>query len=192
VVSQPPTVTTYEPEPEPPAPEGPAPGGRITLDLFGNQVPLVGASGITWSLFDLICALIALISAFILLVRALLRRRGEGEEGGDASAGYGAASRQTGASFGPAADSTPENERPPASRTRLRVPLAFASLLAAAASAVLFALTQDIRLPMALFDFWSVFFAALAILGVITTILAFHSSGPEAKDGEGDEARQYA
>jgi uncharacterized repeat protein (TIGR02543 family) len=142
-------------------PEAPNPDEEAFINLFGQDIPLVGKQGAAWSLFDLICTLVALIAVAVMMIRVMLRRRPQKEE-------------ETG-------DSQKEQRH-----TKVRLPFALISLACALVAVVLFVLTQDLRLPVALFDFWSVFFAALVLICCLGVILTFRREVLEE-----DEERDY-
>jgi uncharacterized repeat protein (TIGR02543 family) len=192
----PPVDLPEEPEPESPGgpPESPTdieggtvivPGavpGSPIITILGTPIPLFGIQGASWSLFDLICTLIALIAALVMIVRVVIHQRRKKEEKEELNE-----------------DGTPkriktreeeQEEQKEQRYTKIRIPLAVISALCAILSVILFILTQDMRLPMVFFDFWSIFFAVFVILGIITTILTFKRETLE-KEEENDEYPQY-
>ena len=142
---------------EPPAtPEEPTPTEQITnaaieegipvLNIFGLPVPLVTPSGFyAWSLADLILTVFGVLVFALLGIRTILKKRNDKKyEGAEA------------------------NER----QKKVDMLLFLVSLIAAIAAIVLFLLTQDMSLPLVLFDRWTIAFATLFIISFVSSILA--------------------
>ncbi|MDR2610906.1 MAG: hypothetical protein LBC58_05565 [Clostridiales Family XIII bacterium] len=154
------------------------PGGTNRIDE--GDVPLAG--GGTWSLFDLLCALLAAI-VFIAGLLWLLVRRSEDEEDEE----YRSAERHgvPGYSY-TAFDKNDESEREEdVMRRRTRPLLLLISLLAAVANSILFIYTQALWLRMIFFDRWSFLFATILIIGVVFMRLTFRR---ERMEREADSA----
>jgi hypothetical protein len=76
-------------------------------------------------------------------------------------------------------------------RTMRRAPLAL-SLLLAVALIILFFITQDLRLEMALFDSWSIAFAAGAAAAILVAILAASLAGGKKHKEHQEDHRRFA
>ncbi|MCL2808233.1 MAG: hypothetical protein FWD27_08820, partial [Coriobacteriia bacterium] len=111
-------------------------------NLFGIPVPITAPAGYSaWSLFDLLATIIC---ALLLIVAALFavsaRKKNNKEQEGHSS------------------DNSYRKPRP------LMLALLAGSTLVAV---VLFVVTQNIKLPVVIFDYWSLFFALILIAAII-------------------------
>ena len=135
-----------------PIADNPTPQAQ-TIEDDGNAL----GDGGSWSLFDLICTVVATILSIIMLIFALGRNRKEGEE-----------NEQTGE----------QEEDQIFKRKRIARIL---SIIPAIGSIVLFVLTQDLTQPMAIFDNWSIVFG---IIGIINIVLAIATKTTKNDDDE--------
>jgi fimbrial isopeptide formation D2 family protein/uncharacterized repeat protein (TIGR01451 family)/uncharacterized repeat protein (TIGR02543 family) len=129
-----------------------------TSQLTLGGIPLVGRAGYNWALLNLILALLGLAAAVVAVVRGLRRR--EDDEEGRGSGTY--------------SEGDDRDERKP------RRIWAIVAAVSALLGVILFILTEDMSLPMAWVDKWTIFNAALFILSLAGAILA-------SKKSESDE-----
>jgi len=154
-----------------PAASAPQPAASVpaTQDIGAGQAPTGNEA--SWSLFDLLCTVLAIVAAAVGAVRALLgRRKGEDGEAAQQPA-YGQAPAY-GAAPGEGGD-----------EISVRTPAVVAAAVAALLALVLFIVTQDLTAKMAVFDWWSIAFAILAVGGLVSSLLVL--SRDEADDDAG-------
>ena len=173
----PPTPTpTPTPTPVPVVPATvvpPAPAAPAVTPIADNPTPqaqtieddgnALGDGG-SWSLFDLICTVVATILSIIMLIFALGRNRKEGDDEETAAA--------------KTANGEEAEEDQILKRKRIARIL---SIIPAVGSIVLFVLTQDLTQPMAIFDNWSIVFG---IIGIINIVLAIATKTTKNDDDE--------
>ena len=176
----PPTPTPTPFVPVTPAAAVPAtPAAPAVTPVADNPTPQVesitddgnalGEGEGTWSLFDLIATVMATILAAIMLILAFGRNRKEGDDEETAAA------------------KTANGEEVESDEVYKRKRLGrVLSVIPAAASIVLFILTQDMTQPMAIFDQWSIVFG---IIGIINIVLAIATRKTTKNDGD-DEQQQ--
>ena len=179
----PPTPTpdptpTPEPTPEPtPAevvPDTPTPAAPTPTETIPEPAnPLAPELG-SWSLFDLICTILTALASVILLALGLGKTKKDAEE--DEQVEQAAQTRSAYAT----ADEDEDPEQIEIKRRRMRRML---SLIPGIGEIVLFILTQDLTLPMAIFDRWSlVFFIATVVQAVICIVSRKKEEDPEDED----------
>jgi uncharacterized repeat protein (TIGR02543 family) len=125
-----------------------------TQNIPSMGVPLFGPSThATWSLFDLIVSLVAILLAAVVGIRALLRATNKKRE-----------------------EDIRYSEQDQAKR-RTRIGLLLAVGICAVAELVIFLITQDITTPMVLFDWWSIIMSLILVVEVLACILSFRRTG---------------
>ena len=142
------------------------------------------ASGVqgSWSLFDLICTIVAALLAIIMLIFAFGRKRDE-EDDNDPD-GTNAANRTMGASDGGEDDpETAEYKRRRAGR--------IAGLVPGIGSVILLFLTQNFTQQMVIFDQWSVLFGILALVNIVLAI-ATRTKKDDENNEDGQQPAGYA
>ena len=123
----------------------------------------------TWSLFDLIATVVATILAAIMLILAFGRNRKEGDDEETAAA------------------KTANGEEVESDEVYKRKRLGrVLSVIPAAASIVLFILTQDMTQPMAIFDQWSIVFGIIGIINIVLAIV----TRKKTEDGDDEQQQQ--
>ena len=142
-----------------PIADNPTPQAQ-TIEDDGNAL----GDGGSWSLFDLICTVVATILSIIMLIFALGRNRKEGDDEETAAA--------------KTANGEEVEEDQIFKRKRIARIL---SIIPAIGSIVLFVLTQDLTQPMAIFDNWSIVFG---IIGIINIVLAIATKTTKNDDDE--------
>jgi uncharacterized repeat protein (TIGR02543 family) len=153
------TATSFKPEDDGPAPEGANPAvvgvsgldssdlalmgtqsGNILADIAAGTVPLGNLQVIgAWSLLSLTLAVLALISALILLFSGFVPRRRKVDEGEDSEA------------------TTPGRY----------LTLKVIALIAGALVAVVWVIFDDISRPMVWINSWTIFVAALFVIHLV-------------------------
>lgn len=189
------TTTSTVPPVEPPSPSISTPGGGTVpgaaegspiLNIFGNDVPLFGITGGSWSLFNLICTVLMLLASVVTAVWTLLRKRNKDEEMQDEE---DARLNEENPAFVSAAatqelqDSNDKQD----SDEKVRIIRPLFLVLSAVASVlmlVLFIITQDITLPLVLFDLWSIVFGIGLVAGVVVSRLSFGKKSLDEKQDE--------
>ncbi len=111
-------------------------GNALAKGIADDGTPL--AKGI-WSLFDVICTILAAGLSLAMLITGIGRNRKEDDEANDSE---------------------------PVQYKRHRA-LRAASLIPGVGAIIMMLLTQDFTQPMAIFDKWSVIFAVLAIVNIV-------------------------
>jgi pilin isopeptide linkage protein/uncharacterized repeat protein (TIGR02543 family) len=138
-------------------PNNGVPNNEIPNNIVENPVPESPSDNnpvsgtAAWSLFDLICAVIGVAAAIAALIVLILRRKDDEDD----------------------RDYYESEDETYYKRKTRRYPLFVLSIIFAIALVLLFILTQDISLPMAFFDNWSIVFAVGAICGIISARLTF-------------------
>jgi len=131
----------------------------VTVPFFDEPVPLVSPEGIdSWSLVDLLLAVIGVLLALVALITALARRRRAAEWDDDDV-------------------SDAHTQRKP------NATLAVAMVLAVF-GAVLFLLVEDMNLAAAMFDVWTPLFAAALAAEAVAVALTFRKKGKFAEVNE--------
>jgi uncharacterized repeat protein (TIGR02543 family) len=125
----------------------------VTQNIPSAGVPLFSptAQG-SWSLFDLIVALMAIILAAVFGIRALLRATNKKRE-----------------------EDTRYSEEEH-TRKHNRTGLLIAGIICAVVEVIIFLITQDITSPMVVFDWWSIMMSVILIIEVIACILSFRKT----------------
>jgi preprotein translocase subunit SecG len=150
--------------------------GTVPLvNLFNNQVPLFAPleSEGTWSLINLLLAIIGVVFALAAVIRALLTKREQDKE--DEKAAEKEAYRQRAASR--------EDEGNRKEKRYRRTWLAGSAVLAIA-NGLLFLFTQDMRLQMVLVDGWTIINAILLAAEIIAMTVTFKKKKEDDKDGD--------
>jgi uncharacterized repeat protein (TIGR02543 family)/uncharacterized repeat protein (TIGR01451 family) len=140
--------------------------GTPTITIFGTDIPLYSGDGTgSWSLFDLLCTLAAIILAIICAIRFIRARRNkDDEEDIRRRATYN--------------QNTQQYEYAEKIKRR-RLPLLIASIIIAILAIILFIITQDITQPVVIFDRWSIVFAIGVVLAVVALVLVVHKKKEE-------------
>ncbi len=126
--------------------------GIPVLEFFGISIPLAAPQGVAaWSLMDLILMLFTVVMCVICITRAAAakfrQRRAEGHY-----------------EYKALEESTKHGRR------TVRPIMVILSVVAAGTAVILFFLTQDIRLPLVLFDLWTLAFAFIFV-GALTVMI---------------------
>jgi Flp pilus assembly protein TadB len=153
----------------------------VSVPFFDEPVPLVSPKGVlSWSLVNLLLALIGILLALIVLIMTLARRkRAAKRNDGDAAGAYAQRERNV-------ADEHPQREPNSADaymqsernapdehpQRKLNISL-IAALALAVLGAVFFLLIEDMNLAVALFDAWTSLFAAVLAAEAIAVAFAF-------------------
>lgn len=165
-----PTPTDPTPTPAPtPTNVTPAP----TTNIAGNATPLAGLGRGIWSLFDLLATLLTVLLSLILLPGLFRRKKDDEEEEDEQAQGDAVMAAQASA-----AKKDEDEEK----NYKMHKPLRVLSLIPAIGSVLLFLFTQDLTLPMAIFDNWSLWFAIIALVQIVVAFFA-----RKKKDDEDDE-----
>jgi uncharacterized repeat protein (TIGR02543 family) len=135
--------------------------GIPTLGIGTSGVPLFGPKGIdTWALLDLMLAIAGVIFAVFVLMAAKERRKNDKddetyyEETGE----YHAEQKNTRKAF------------------------LLGTVIASIVGAILFVITQDMRLPMVLVDIWTVVFAVILAAEIVFSKFTFPKKKGEEKE----------
>ena len=175
-VTPPPTIIVNPPTviypPAGPTIYVPVPGETVVIEQPANiiespdlEVPLaLPEDPGRWSLADLICTMLMVLVFLLALIR--VARRPKNDDYGDGVAEDNRGKRHSWLS-------------------RLLFGL---GAVAAVIGLVLFILTQDLSLPMTLFDYYSVFFISLLIIELVSTIALFVSVYISDNHNRGDES----
>jgi uncharacterized repeat protein (TIGR02543 family) len=124
-------------------------------NIGNNGIPLFGKAGYNWALLNLILAILGLLAAIAAIVRSR-RKDKEEDEYGDK-----------------------ENRR------KARKTWVIVSIAAAILGVIVFILTEDMSLPMAWLDKWTIVNAVLFIVGILGTVFA------SKKQDEDDTQAEY-
>jgi uncharacterized repeat protein (TIGR02543 family) len=134
-------------------------------------VPLYGPSGFgAWSLVDLILAVLGILLALAFAIRVLTRKREDDEEDNNDNAYY----TQTQEQREQQADKVRK-----ARRTWLILALAFAII-----NVLVFILTQDMRTPMVLVDWWTIVMLIIFIVEIVALRFVFKKAKKDDKDDQ--------
>ena len=147
-----------------PIADNPTPQAQ-TIEDDGNALGDGGA----WSLFDLICTIVATILSIIMLIFALGRNRKDGDD------------EETAAAKTANGEEVEEDEV--YKRKRIGRIL---SIIPAVGAIVLFILTQDLTQPMTFFDNWSLVFGIIGIINIVLAIV----TRKKTDDGSDEEQQQ--
>ncbi len=184
VVDPPTTTTPSIPTPGSGTFPGAAPGSPI-LNLFGQDVPLMGITGGSWSLFDLFCTVMMVLTTLVGALWTIVRRRRKKEDDNENVSDNGEVQGTMAYQYEENEDKK-IRERDDEERVRTIKPLLLIlSALFSVVLIVLFVITQDITLPIVIFDLWSIVFGIGLIAGALITRLAFGKK--KAKEDEEDE-----
>ena len=163
--------------PEPELPTEPEPEEEddevVVIEIIDEATPLAAPTEIrgSWALWNLILSIAGAILALMMGIRVLMKKRQEKEnEDGRAAAKA----------------STDDDESEEKKRGRLLLTLAIPFL--AIVGIILFILTQDMRLPMIMIDWWTLAHAILFIGGIVSYIFAYKKE----KDEDDDDNTQPA
>lgn len=118
-----------------------------TITVGNIEIPLIGGEGRSWALINLIISAVGVIAAIATLLSYLLSRNKKKHE------------------------DNRRNSRSKKGRNRLLMPRLLSAGIAGI-SVIVFLLTENMRLPMALVDKWTILMAVLLIGQMITIILA--------------------
>ncbi|MDR1291822.1 MAG: InlB B-repeat-containing protein [Clostridiales Family XIII bacterium] len=137
--------------------------GIPLADIESDEIPSAGGlfSNMAWALVNLALALIGLALLAIMIVRALLRKKREDEDGDDEYA-Y--------------TDDEPETQR--------RNAWLATAVIMGIAGIILFLMTEDMSKIMVLMDGWTIVNAAILAVEIIGMALAF-KTGKESEDESG-------
>jgi hypothetical protein len=145
------------------------------------------APGSAWALFNLICVVIGLLWSVVFLVSFLHKRREHEDERPNELEGT-LAYRSLPGSFKSAPlteanSSSPNSETAEAAKThRKRLIAHLAVALISVLAFIVFTLTEDMSLPMAWVDRWSVLMAAILVIQALTSIFAVKAKKVRDKD----------
>ncbi len=152
--------------------------GTPTFSIFGTDVPLFGAAGTgSWGLFNLICTILAVLLMLVSVLRFTLARRNKDDEGKE----------RVQVRYNESAMRHKYQE----TVNHRRLPVLIVSGAATLVAVILFILTQDITQPMAIFDWWSLAFMAIAVLTLIAAVLVVYKK-KEKDTFDQSEIRQTA
>lgn len=169
-VTPPPSTVTPTTPPTPsetaemPTLPGAVPGSPV-INIFGYDVPLFGVTGGSWSLLNLICTVMMGLVALVGACWAFVRRRKDEKSEHEREA-----------------NQQPTKETDESKKRILRPVFFVISMVAAVALIVLFIITQDITLPVALFDLWSIVFVVCLAVGSVCTRLSFGKKNYENQE----------
>jgi len=120
--------------------------GIIILESQGHAIPLISPAGFrAWALADLILVSLSLVALAIMGIRISIRRYKKGIY---------------------------KNKKGALMQRNIYPPISIVAVIATVMSIVVFFLTQDIRQPPVLCDFWTAAFALLLIIVVAASTLA--------------------
>ncbi len=139
----------------------------VTLDIGDTEVPLADFGG-SWSLVDLLLTVVTGLMSISLLIGYFVNKKAKEEDEENAHA------------------QRSEDE----DNTRLKRKGGFRlfSIIPMIGAIVLFILTQDLTLPMTLFDNWTIFFAIVTLIQVLTMILSRKKRVEDEEDETGARA----
>ena len=166
----PPTIIIPDvPQPFAPPPFEPEEDEPTEIIIIGDpEVPLAPFSdGGSWALWNLILSIAGAILAIMMGIRVLIKKRRQKEEDEELE---GAKSQ--------AADTEDEDKK----RSRLLLILLIPFL--AIIGIILFILTQDMRQPMIMIDWWTLAHVILFAGGIISYIFAYRTEKDEDNDEE--------
>jgi uncharacterized repeat protein (TIGR02543 family) len=117
-----------------------------TVNIFGNDVPLFGQSGVAaWAFLNLLLAIVGVIVTAFVLIKAAIKRRKDEDE-------------YAGAEF----YAEDEQEKP-----RTRKLFLILGIVAAVVGIVLFIITEDLSAPMVLMDAWTIVQAVICAAAIV-------------------------
>ena len=146
--------------------------GDDTIAIEPTEPPLggPGEGEDAWALWNLILSIAGAVLALMMGIRVLMKKRQERvEEEEDARQGF--------------ARQEDEEER---KRKRGRLILIFAIPILAIIAIILFILTEDMRLPMIMVDWWTIAHVILFVAGILCYIFAY-----KREKDEDDNSEQY-
>jgi len=132
------------------------------LFIPGTTVPLFGADH--WSLFNLVCALLALLVFALCLIWVFSRKKRIDEKEGH-ELGYRRIKGEWIDGFGQVVDEDEEGTR------HFRKPALLVSGVAVLVLAAIYFITQDMSQSMSLFDYWSPFFVIILAANIAAAVL---------------------
>ena len=169
------------------------------VNLGPVSIPLYGPAGGTWALVNLILSIIGVALAFASTIRAILRRKREwSEEEQEIRAeeteleseyireSFLESNAQTEvdpaveAAFAHLADERAASEAREKQKKRQRRAWLLIANIGAIIGVVLFLLTQNIRLPMVLVDFWTIAHLVLFAVGIAATYCLYKRDKKDA------------
>lgn len=145
------------------------------IDIAARNTPLFGPGRTnSWALLNLILSIIAIIIAFTVLIRLFIRENRENERNeiytkekvSVQARAYALAQGET-----ITQDSENEKEKEPEYK-KSKLLFILLSIVSAMLGGIIFVLTQDMRLPIAFIDRWTIMHVILVIIGLISCILA--------------------
>jgi len=147
---------------EPPVPTS---SGSSGLFIPGTNIPLFNGTGSYWSLFDLLCTIFSVLALLVGIIMAATRKKVITQRMGH-DLGY---RRIRGTWYDQEGKAIDEDEE--GKRFSRKIPLVIVGVIAILLI-ILFIITQDLRQPMGIFDWWSIVFGIAFILAVVATILS--------------------
>jgi len=161
------------PEPPPVVPQDPAPEdpGDDLVEIEDDDPPLAPGPGgrrTAWALWNLILSVAGALLAIAMGIRLLIKRRREDEEEDEDNERMMAR--------------TDEEEEEEEKKKRNRLLLILAIPILAIIAIIVFIITQDMRLPMRLTDWWTLLHVILFVVGLICYIFAFRRKKDEEDD----------
>lgn len=159
--------------------------GTPTMGLFGQDVPLLGNTGDVWSWFNLLCTILAVLFVLATALRLVLIRRKDDESKDDADN-----KKKNRLAWLEERERNKEDDEHVSYKARL--PFFVASIIGAIALIIFFVITQDIMLPIAIFDLWSFAFGIILVATVGLALLAVAKVKDEEEVAEDKEPVQGA
>jgi len=143
------------------------------MDLEDAPIPLAVGARASWALWNLILSIAGAVLALMMGIRLLLMKRDEEEEDEEKKAAR--------------REAYPDEEEEEKKQKRGRLLMILAIPILAIIAIIVFILTQDMRLPMIMIDWWTLLHAILFIGGLISYIFAFR----KVKDDDEDEDDEH-
>lgn len=141
------------------------------IEIEEEEPPLAEPDLGAWALINLILSILGVIIAIYVTVRALLKKRRDNREAGEAQ------------SYAQMEEAERENN---GKEKRYRIIWLAAVIILSIAAVVLFILTQDIRLPMIYIDWWTLAHIVLFAVELIGMFFIFK----RRKDDEGQQPEE--
>ena len=156
------------PDEDVPLDPGPAPEDEAIV-IPDEDVPLYRGPGGSWALWNLILSIAGAILALMMGIRVLLKKRRDDKDEEDDAKATAAKAR----------DDDEEEEK-----KKGRLLLILAIPLLAIVAFIIFILTQDMRLPMEMVDWWTFAHAIIFLGGLLSYLFAYKKEEDDEEDDD--------
>ncbi len=125
------------------------------FSIGGTSVPLFGRTGAVWGLCNLVLTIVGVLLAIVWVISYFVQSKATGDTPAEGELLY--TDEEDAATY----DEAPEQT------TRKTIIWRILGVVTAAISAIVFFVTQDLSLPMAIFDKWTILMAVLFIAQIV-------------------------